>query len=402
MSLAYIGVFGGGIGLVLAIIITVIVLVAIGYILWFRIKSFFKKSKDTKNKSTSLTSRFRKILMPLAKIVFYTALLCVFAWMVRHVTKGDKDFGFLNKPLKSFSSFPDQFEKTVEEVKKLPGTFVRTPSDMESINKLTADAKALIPYSNEEKNRTIDLYNFRTGEAEHQWQIDMSGHGQHVRVQAPLMYEDSSIIYSCNQTTGFKRINKDSEIMWEQDSIVSHHSLEKDHNGNVWGPTYNRELNQFLWFKSFYVVEHDTIWFIENSITQINAETGRIIYNKSFSDILKENNLTYLIVKSGNSEDPLHLNDVQPALKTTDWYNQGDVFLSSRNMNCIIHFRPATGKVIRVIEGPFVCQHDVDFLNDSTLLFFNNNNGVYSGHGTRYVKAPKSSQPITFGRNNSQ
>jgi len=339
--------------------------------------------------------------MTFAKIILGLAFLSLFGWMVKHITKGDKDYGFLNTPIKELAGFPDLFEQSVEEVKGLPGTFIKTPKKFKAINTLQTDVKALIPYSNAEKNRTIDLYNFRTEKAEHQWHVNMEGLGEHVRIQAPLMYEDSSLIYSCNQTTGFRRIDRDSKPIWEQDSIVSHHSLEKDHNGDVWGCTYNKEFNQVIIFRNFYEVEGDTIWFIENSITKLDKNTGRILYNKSFSEILKENNLTYLIIKSGNSEDPLHMNDVQPALKTTKWYNQGDVFLSSRNLNCIIHYRPNTEKVIRVLEGPFVCQHDVDFLNDSTLVFFNNNNGVYSGQGTRYIKAPKSNSPYSLGKNHS-
>jgi hypothetical protein len=38
-----------------------------------------------------------------------------------------------------------------------------------------------------------------------------------------------------------------------------------------------------------------------------------------------------------------------------------------------MHYRPSTNKVIRLIEGLFYSQHDVDFLNDSTIYFFNNN-----------------------------
>ncbi len=344
----------------------------------------------------------QKVIFFLAKLILFIAFLSVFGWMVKHVTKGDKNFGFLNKPLKELSGFPDLFKQSVKEVKGLPGTFLKTIKGYESVNKLSVDAKALIAYSNEDKNRTIDLYNFRTERSEHQWYVDMSGRGEHERIQAPIMYEDSSLIYSVNQTSGFRRIDKDSKLIWEQDSIVSHHSLEIDQNGDVWGCTYPREIGQYIIFKNFYVVESDTIWFIENSITHIDHHTGQILYNKSFSEILLENDLTYLIVKSGNSEDPLHMNDVQPALKTTKWYNQGDLFISSRNLSCILHYRPETGKVIRVLEGPFVCQHDVDFLNDSTLLFFNNNNGVYNGRGIRNIHVPRSPVPNSFGKNHSQ
>ena len=66
----------------------------------------------------------------------------------------------------------------------------------------------------------------------------------------------------------------------------------------------------------------------------------------------------------------------------------GDLFLSFRNLQCVLQFRPSTGEVIRVIDGPLAAQHDVDIVNDSTLVIFNNNvqenNGVYTNQAHKY------------------
>ena len=90
-------------------------------------------------------------------------------------------------------------------------------------------------------------------------------------------------------------------------------------------------------------------------------------------EILKENGLENHILKSHHLADPLHLNDVQPATKTTEYYQEDDVFISLRTISCIIHYRPSTNEVLNVIEGPFVSQHDVDIHDDHSLLLFNNN-----------------------------
>ena len=42
---------------------------------------------------------------------------------------------------------------------------------------------------------------------------------------------------------------------------------------------------------------------------------------------------------SGNL-DPIHLNDIEPALGDTQYWKQGDVFLSIRDQNAIFHYRP--------------------------------------------------------------
>ena len=58
---------------------------------------------------------------------------------------------------------------------------------------------------------------------------------------------------------------------------------------------------------------------------------------------------------------------------------KGDVLISSRTGSWMMLFRPSTGAVIKVIEGPFMSQHDVDIETDSTLIFFNNGGQTLKG-----------------------
>ncbi|MGB0432004.1 MAG: arylsulfotransferase family protein [Bacteroidia bacterium] len=156
--------------------------------------------------------------------------------------------------------------------------------------------------------------------------------------------------------------------------MAHHHSLNLDAEQNFWACSYSKEENgNFITYKGFYRVDGQKFQFIDNTFTQIDSETGEILYHKSLSEIIAENDLGYLLVQSANIGDPIHLNDVQPALKTTDFYQKGDVFLSMRNLSAIFHYRPSNDSLIEVIQGPFSTQHDVDFYNDSTICFFNNN-----------------------------
>ena len=104
--------------------------------------------------------------------------------------------------------------------------------------------------------------------------------------------------------------------------------------------------------------------------------------------ILRENGLEHLILRSGDPQDPMHLNDVEPALFSGPHFESGDLFLSFRNLQAVLQFRPATDEVIRVIDGPLAAQHDVDILDDATLAIFNNatqeNVGKYTGGTHKY------------------
>jgi len=116
-----------------------------------------------------------------------------------------------------------------------------------------------------------------------------------------------------------------------------------------------------------------SVFFKDNYIALLEAETGRILYHQSVTRILTENGLSNYLLKSANTKDPIHINDVEAAPVSTSYYEKDDVFISARNPSIIIHYRPSTNEVIRIIEGPFISQHDVDFLGKNSLAIFNNN-----------------------------
>ena len=128
---------------------------------------------------------------------------------------------------------------------------------------------------------------------------------------------------------------------------------------------------------SQYVKKYSIKGFMDDSIIKINTD-GKILYNKSITEILIENNIVadnFAFTSSlSNEKDPIHLNDIEPAFTDTKYLQQGDVFISIRNQSAIIHYRPSTNKVINYITGPFARQHDVDIISDKEISILNNNN----------------------------
>ena len=154
-----------------------------------------------------------------------------------------------------------------------------------------------------------------------------------------------------------------------------------DHEGNIW--VAGRMSPQ-----SKYIKEHSLKDFSDDSIIKINTD-GKILFNKSVTEILTENNIVpnnfALKLYISGMTDPIHLNDIEPAFSDTQYWQKGDVFLSTRHQSAIIHYRPNTNKVINYITGPFAQQHDVDIISNSEISIFDNNNFVVNNEYSEVI-----------------
>ena len=193
------------------------------------------------------------------------------------------------------------------------------------------------------------------------------------RYRHPLLFEDGSIITHANSSIGLK-IDFCSNLEWINDKELFHHSQMLDHEGNLW-------VGGHMTPKSKYVKKYSIKNYLDDSIIKMNTK-GKILFNKSVTEILIENNIfpnNFALAAAMNTTpekeiDPIHLNDIEPAFIDTKYWKRGDVFLSIRHQSAIIHYRPITNKVINYITGPFANQHDIDIISDKEISIFNNNN----------------------------
>ena len=334
-----------------------------------------------------------KIARLFALIILVLALLSVFGWMSIGIAKHNKDFGFLNDVIEYMYSFPDLFEESVEEVKTLglPETFVKTPENFQPINELQEDLLVLTAYSDTGNARTVAIMNLKNDSVLYKWTF--GGEIQEwERIFHPLLLPEKNLIYSFKGHS-LTRVDSMSSVIWKQDSIWPHHAKELDSEGNIWLSTYAPMYGS----TGMLDVNGKRIYFKDEYITNVDGETGVVLFNKSMAEILIENGLSNYLLKSGNMSDPIHTNDVQPALKTTPYYNKGDVFISAKQLSVILHYRPSTNELVEVIEGPFLSQHDVDFLGDTSIVFFNNN--YYVSPMNNNGNKPKDSRELIYAGN---
>jgi len=218
-----------------------------------------------------------------------------------------------------------------------------------------------------------------------------------------LLGDKSLVSFITNRSPLF-RLDSASNVMWRQDSLSFHHAINRDANGDLWACTMRWERGgRHIAYRGRYTMGEKTVHFLDNSVARIDPATGHILEVHSMVEVLKSNGLDHLVLRSGDPQDPLHLNDVEPALTTSAHFQQGDLFLSFRNLLCVLQFRPTTGEVIRVIGGPLASQHDVDILNDSTLVIFNNNTQENMGEYTnKQDKYPTSKDEVALAHYHSE
>jgi hypothetical protein len=186
------------------------------------------------------------------------------------------------------------------------------------------------------------------------------------RIWHPLLTSEGELLFNLMQLV---KIDFCGNLLWTNDEDVFHHSINIDHEGNYWVPS---RIFPFSLDKKLIGDKIDN--YFDDAITKISKD-GKILYQKSVSEILIENNHKSLIFGTNYvfSIDPIHLNDIQPAMNDSLFWNKGDLFLSLRHMSLILHFRPQTNQLINVIRGPFFHQHDVDIISEKEISIFNNN-----------------------------
>ena len=69
----------------------------------------------------------KKVLAFSAKTIVVVFSLSLLIWLTKHSYSKEKEFGFVGELIRYLGDFPDMFSKAVEEVQKLPETFVLTP-----------------------------------------------------------------------------------------------------------------------------------------------------------------------------------------------------------------------------------------------------------------------------------
>ena len=338
---------------------------------------------------------FKKIEIWILYLVLFLFLPfgTIFGVLVRQELVGKVKLGRISKTALFFADIPANIKRALIddlEIKKdsfpyLSG-FDGTPNKYESyllFAKFDGDLREGIV-------ELIDLTNFKVL---HTWNPDINKDNQLIEksndfknlniqdhdarsiLHHPLLLDDGDLVFIA---ATLRKIDACSNLIFQVTHDKLHHSIEKDIDGNLWVPSYM--YPQSIEIKNIDRMPSDQGGYFDDGIVKL-SQKGEILFEKSVSEILIDNGMEYLIYVN-SSNDPIHLNDIQPVDFDGEFWKKGDVFLSLRNQSMVLLYRPSTNKIIWKGTGPFFWQHDVDILDDRKISVFNNKikGGIVDGN----------------------
>ena len=312
--------------------------------------------------------------------------------------KGNFDISFLTKPAAYIARTP---EKLITKLLKPNAHRINDPWDenryfytqngFKGIFNSKESYLLLSRYEGDLKEGIVELIDLQNFKVMHTWNPDIDEFNKSVSksdefkyldrdvnnaryiVRHPLITKDGDLVFGWNSP--FRKIDACSNLIFQNQHDMFHHSIEKDIEGNIWAPSYMYPQSLPIEKIGRKDIRSDG-GYSDDAIVKLSPD-GEILYEKSVSQILIDNGLEYLLFSTGDSDkstlDPIHLNDIQPVDFDGEFWNKGDVFLSLRHQSMVLLYRPSTNKIIWKGTGPFFHQHDVDILNDHTISIFNNN-----------------------------
>ncbi len=334
-----------------------------------------------------MNTPIKNIAKGLSILVLFFFALSYYSHLVYNAALDKKD-SFITHHLTNFANYPNLIKEVLfsNELAGIPSTFLKNDTSFQEKNELSYDLFALNSFWNIDKQGwDIKLYNLKNDSVLFKWTLPEKGLDFKTTDWAfpnsvprnCIIMPDKSIILSADESANLFRLDASSKPMWEDHSLIYHHSLNLDADSNIWACTADLKSGNVIHTKGILKYNGDVYKFKENYITKIDSKTGKRLFHKGLTEIFEDNN--YENFAFGFSEpdvsphDPMHLNDIQPIYSDSEYWKKGDLLISVRNRSLIVLYRPSTNKILRIIYGNFMNQHDVDVFSDNEISVFNNN-----------------------------
>ena len=216
-------------------------------------------------------------------------------------------------------------------------------------------------------------------------------HGTHLRPSGDLLVNIEYV--------GTVRFDACGRVRWQLPK-KTHHSIARAEDGSFWIPAQMGSPT------TEYGGLDDPV--VPEQILQVSP-SGEVLERIDVTEVLLENDLErYFFKRHGPHPrgELMHVNDVEPLpagmAASYPIFDPGDLLVSLRDLHLVFVFDPDTRDVKWHAFGPFIRQHDPDFMGDGRIGIFDNNpDGTHRGTvlgGSRIVvlRPPSDSMSVLY------
>lgn len=210
--------------------------------------------------------------------------------------------------------------------------------------------------------------------------IDVSVDDLDTVVHGAELFPDGSVLLNWSGY-GLAKLDRCAKVLWSVPRIT-HHAVDVLPSGEIL--TLARSpITEEDFRPGMTLPDRGYIW--RDEILRISAD-GKVLETIPVWDLFYDNGLgerlARILTQSSlweNVSDPLHTNDIE--VLTEDlapafpMFAAGDVILSMRHLNMLMVVDSSLRKVKWVQQGPFIRQHDPDFMPNGNILIFDNRDG---------------------------
>jgi hypothetical protein len=251
----------------------------------------------------------------------------------------------------------------------------------------------------------IKLVEIKTNKEIHRWTFNKKTPNglidivDKARFNHPILLKDKTLIFLNSSGSGkttdnwLIKVDSNSRVQWINKNSFFHHSIEKEDENYIWAcskidaPLPEIQLPLIYNLSTF-----------GDAIAKVDIQTGKVLFKKTILSIIQENKLNEILFSGTIEDDLIHLNEVQPALYNTNYWEKGDLLISLRNKSTVLLYRPSTNKIIWHKTGPWLNQHDCDFYGESKISLFGNDIVRYA-RGDDFINGTSNQYVFDFATN---
>ena len=200
-------------------------------------------------------------------------------------------------------------------------------------------------------------------------------------IQGTYLFENGNVLVNV-EPVGTVRLDACGRVLWSLPA-GTHHSIARADDGSFWIPGKSHEGAPETpdHPQGLPGLEHPVY---QDQILRV-SEDGEILRRINVLDVLWANDLErhLLLANQKGKADLTHLNDVEPLPDSIageyPLFEAGDLVVSLRNIHLLFVMDPETEQVKWHAFGPFIMQHDPDWIGDGWIGVFDNNRDGTAG-----------------------